>query len=185
LNDTNPIRILKILDSYLNEPIEVVVYGKAALHLLFQNDPSIGVTNDVDLIVPEVHVAIFDERLDFWEAMENTNQKLKSEGLYITHVFDEKQIVLHSTWFNSRLEIVIKDINNLKIFVPSPLDLILTKMMRIDPLDREDIRFIYEKANLDPKVLSEHLKGAVCPEIEEIMEAFEQNKLWLKSEGMA
>ena len=58
-------------------------------------------------------------------------------------------------------------------------------LMRIDPLDREDIRFIYEKENFDPKVLSEHLKGAVCPEIEEIMEAFEQNKLWLKSEGMA
>jgi len=57
-------------------------------------------------------------------------------------------------------------------------------MMRIDPLDREDIRLIYEKANLDPKVLNEHLKGAVCPEIEEIMEAFEQNKFWLKSEGM-
>ena len=74
-----------------------------------------------------------------------TNQKLKSEGLYITHVFDEKQIVLHSTWFNSKLEIGIKDINNLIIFVPSPLDLILTKMMRIDPLDREDIRLIYEK----------------------------------------
>ena len=47
------------------------------------------------------------------------------------------------------------------------------------------LKYIYEKENFDPKVLSEHLKGAVCPEIEEIMEAFEQNKLWLKSEGMA
>ena len=69
----------------------MVVYGKAALHLLFQNDPNIGVANDVDLIVPELHVPIFDERLDFWKAMENTNQKLKSEGLYITHVFDENR----------------------------------------------------------------------------------------------
>ena len=183
--ESNPIRILKTLDSFLKDRIELVVYGKAALHLLFQNDSSLGVTNDVDLIVPEIHLSVFDERLDFWEAMELTNQQLKSEGLYITHVFDEKQVILHPTWFDFKVEIDGGSYKSLKIFVPSPLDLVLTKMMRVDPIDREDIRFIFRKANLDAKTLSSHLSDAICPDLEEIIEAFEQNKLWLKSENMA
>ena len=50
--ESNPIRILKTLDSFLKDRIELVVDGKAVLHLLFQNDSSLGITNDVDLIVP-------------------------------------------------------------------------------------------------------------------------------------
>ena len=77
--ESNPIRILKTLDSFLKGRIELVVYGKAALHLLFQNDSSLGITNDVDLIVPEVHISMFDQRLDFgkqWrEPMKNSNPK--------------------------------------------------------------------------------------------------------------
>ena len=93
--ESNPVRILKTLDSFLKDQIELVVYGKAALHLLFQNDFSLGITNAVDLIVPEVHISMFDQRLDFWEAMEGTNEELKSEGLCLTHVFEEKQKILH------------------------------------------------------------------------------------------
>ena len=51
---SNPIRILKKLDSHLRKSIELVVYGKSALYLLFPNDNQIRVTNDVDLIVPKV-----------------------------------------------------------------------------------------------------------------------------------
>jgi hypothetical protein len=79
LIESNPIRILKTLDSFLKDRIELVVYGIAALHLLFQNDSSLEVTNDVDLIVPEIHLSVFDERLDFgmqWrEPMKNSNPK--------------------------------------------------------------------------------------------------------------
>ena len=44
---------MKTLDSFLKDRIELVVDGKAALHLLFQNDSSLGVKSDVDSIVPE------------------------------------------------------------------------------------------------------------------------------------
>jgi hypothetical protein len=54
LISSNPIRILKKLDSHLRKSIELVVYGKSALYLLFPNDNQIRVTNDVDLIVPKV-----------------------------------------------------------------------------------------------------------------------------------
>ena len=71
------------------------------------------------------------------------------------------------------------------LYVPSPVDLILTKMMRVDPIDREDIRFIFEQAKISSNDLRDHLKRAVCPHVEEIKEAFEQNKRWLESEDMA
>jgi hypothetical protein len=44
---------VKTLDSFLKDRIELVVDGKAVLHLLFQNDSSLGVKSDVDSIAPE------------------------------------------------------------------------------------------------------------------------------------
>ena len=64
MSEANPIKILKALDSHLTEPIELVVYGKSAIYLLFPEDEKIGVTNDVDLIIPEVKISVFDKRLD-------------------------------------------------------------------------------------------------------------------------
>ena len=83
MSDANPIKILKTLDSFLTEPIELVVYGKSAIYLMFPEDEKIGVTNDLDLIIPEVHISIFDKRLDFWEAVEKTNKELEHLGLYL------------------------------------------------------------------------------------------------------
>ena len=60
MNEANSIRILRTLDKYLEREIDLVVYGKSALHLLYDGDSRIGVTNDVDLIVPEIQVKIFD-----------------------------------------------------------------------------------------------------------------------------
>ena len=49
--ESNPIRILKTLDSFLKDRIELVVYGKAVLRLSFQADSSLGVTIDVDEVL--------------------------------------------------------------------------------------------------------------------------------------
>ena len=76
MSDSNPIKILKTLDSFLIEPIDLVVYGKSAIHLLFPKEEKIGVTNDLDLIIPEVKISVFDKRLDFWDAVEKTNKEL-------------------------------------------------------------------------------------------------------------
>ena len=65
MNEANSIRILRTLDKYLEREIDLVVYGKSALHLLFEGDRRISLTNDVDLIVPELQVQVFDKRIDF------------------------------------------------------------------------------------------------------------------------
>ena len=38
MSDTNTQRIPATLDKYLNSEIDLVVYGKSALHLLFEGD---------------------------------------------------------------------------------------------------------------------------------------------------
>jgi len=58
-------------------------------------------------------------------------------------------------------------------------DLILTKMMRVDPQDREDITFLIGQTDLSKERLREALDAAVIPEVSEIKEAFERNKTWL------
>ena len=184
MRDANPIKILKALDSHLTEPIELVVYGKSAIYLLFPEDEKIGVTNDLDLIIPEVKISFFDKRLDFWDAVEKTNKELEYLGLYLSHIFDEHQILLHPDWFKSKIEIDSISFKNLRVFTPNPLDLIITKMMRVDPQDRSDIRFIFEKACIQEKHLLQRIEGAICPDVAEIKDAFAQNVNWLKGAKM-
>jgi len=164
----------------LEEPIDLVVYGKSAIFLLFPENEGIGVTNDLDLIIPEVQISVFNERLDFWDAVEKTNEDLRAYGLYLSHIFDEHQIILHANWFESKIKIENKDFRNLSVYVPSPLDLILTKMMRVDPQDREDILLIFENAKIKPLELTNRIKDAICPDIQEIKCAFEANNAWLR-----
>ena len=184
MSDANPIKILKALDSHLTDSIELVVYGKSAIYLLFPEDEKIGVTNDLDLIVPEVKISVFDKRLDFWDAVEKTNKELENLGLYLSHIFDEHQIILHPDWFKSKIEIESMSFKNLSVFTPNPLDLIITKMMRVDPQDRNDILLILEKSSIQEKDLFKRIDEAVCPDIAEIKDAFAQNVAWLKGEKM-
>jgi len=62
--------------------------------------------------------------------------------------------------------------------------LILTKMMRVDPLDRSDIVFIFENAEIKSQELRSYCMEAFCPDQAEIRDAFENNKAWLREQGM-
>lgn len=60
----------------------------------------------------------------------------------------------------------------------------LTKMMRVDPQDREDIRFLLEQSDYDATGFSGCLRDAICPDVPEIHDAFEKNRAWLRSFGI-
>ncbi len=63
----NPERILKELDQRLNGPVELTIYGRAAIALGFPaNLPHHGQTHDVDAIVPRDEVAALQRNADFW-----------------------------------------------------------------------------------------------------------------------
>jgi hypothetical protein len=90
----NPLTILRTLDSFLRKETRVVLYGRAALALGYPGgDSSLGATKDVDVILPSVDMASIESDDQFWEALERTNAKLEPQGLYITHLFTDEQVI--------------------------------------------------------------------------------------------
>ena len=168
----NPLRILQTLDRHLTKPAEITIFGRAALALGFQNShPSFATTRDVDAILPLQWLQAADENLDFWQAQQKTNAELDAEGLYITHLFRELEIILTPDWLMKRMSLPLK-LTRLSVFRPSTLDLILTKMMRGDDNDLADIRFLLTQ---EPHI-AEELKAAFgrarLPDVPEIHELF-------------
>jgi len=169
----NPLRILQTLDRHLTQPAEITLFGRAALALGYADSPSAFATShDVDAILPLPWLAAEDENLDFWQAQEKTNTELEPEGLYITHLFRELEVVLTPDWLarRERLQLPLKQ---LVVFRPATLDLVLTKMMRGDANDLADIRFLMTREPLTPGELQAAFARARMPEMPEIRELFE------------
>jgi hypothetical protein len=55
-------------------------------------------------------------------------------------------------------------------------------MMRVEPDDQNDIRFLVAQLNCSLSHLESALSRAVVPPIQEIQEAFSKNHDWLRSQ---
>jgi hypothetical protein len=169
----NPGRILQTLDSYLQKETRVVLFGRAALALGFSTpDQAFGTTHDVDAILPSVEMARIEADGQFWDAIEKTNKDLESRGLYLSHLFTDRQVVLTPDWLEKIVGIQSQDYRFLRLSRPSSIDLVLTKMMRNDREDREDIQFILRSDPIDPRRFIESFKTARLPDIPEIRATF-------------
>jgi len=170
--------ILQTLDQYLDHPVRLVVYGRAALQLGFNNPPpDVAQSKDVDAIIPLVDLETLNRDDGFWEAQQATNAKLRPQGLYITHLFRADQIFLRRDWEGHLVPIPRPVLRCLRLFRPATLDLILTKMMRgDDPQDMEDVAFLISHDRVTPAQIEEALSEAVIPDLEELREAFERAK---------
>lgn len=58
----------------------------------------------------------------------------------MTHLFQEEQIILSPDWSDKTILLEL-GLNHIQVSRPSTLDLILTKMMRGDKYDLEEIGF--------------------------------------------
>lgn len=65
-------------------------------------------------------------------------------------------------------------LNHIQISRPSTLDLILTKMMRGDKYDLEDIGFLIKADNITPEELEAAFKTARVPDENEILDLFQR-----------
>ncbi len=168
----NPLRILRTLDGYLTQSVELTIFGRAALALGFEGSPAVfAATQDVDAILPVQWLSAPDENIDFWEAQQKTNVELESSGLYITHLFRELEIILTPDWLTKRVLVQI-ELQKLSVFRPSTLDLILTKMARGDENDLMDIRFLLQSERISTGELRSAFDRARAPEVPEIQESF-------------
>ena len=178
-----PQHIVRTLDHFLVQPTRLILYGRAALALGYPHPLSpFHTTMDVDAILPEIEMAAIEADDSFWEAVEKTNDQLRTSGLYLTHLFADSQVILRPEWLELLAPIHLQDLKLLRLFRPSTEDLILTKMMRVDPQDRSDVKFLLAQTNLNPGAMDVLLQKARIPEIPEIQEAFEANSRWLRNQ---
>ena len=77
-----------------------------------------------------------------WEAVEEVNRELADQELYISHFFEEDQVILRPTWRDDRVRLPTSMGRNLVLYRLADLDLVLTKLMRDDPIDQADALFI-------------------------------------------
>lgn len=176
----HPEAILRTLDRHLNHPVRLILYGRAALALGFPSaDPDFEATLDVDAILPLVEMESVESDDQFWMALERTNQELEPQGLYITHLFGEDQVILSRGWLDRLMPIELPGLLRLSLSRPSTTDLILTKMMRIDPQDRADIKFLIAQGSPGLESVLANPELTQLPDVPEIVSAFESNKKWL------
>jgi hypothetical protein len=178
----HPETILRTLDRHLAHPTRIILFGRAALALGFPDAPlAFHATMDVDAILPEIDMHTIEADESFWSALEFTNQELEPTGLYITHLFTDAQVILRPQWLDHLLPVPLSGLRFLNLFRPSTEDLILTKMMRVDPQDRDDIQFLLSQTHLTSASLEQLLSLARIPPIEEIEQAFRINADWLRA----
>jgi hypothetical protein len=130
------------------------------------------VTTDVDVILPGVQMAAIEADGQMWEALAKTNAALAPQGLYMTHLFTDEQVILTPDWLKKIVAIPLPALKRLQVFRPSTVDLILTKMMREDPQDADDIEFLLRQEKIEPATLAGAFARARCPDLPEIRDTF-------------
>ena len=119
---------------------------------------------------------------NFWAALEQINDEFEEDGLYMTHLFDEDQVVLRPTWREERVAIA-RQFRRLTLHRLADADLLLSKMMRYDPTDLDDLAFVVFRSGLAPDEVAGIIAQSRLPDSEEIREQFVLCRAWLVRQG--
>jgi len=168
----NALRILDALDSNLDKPVELTLYGRAALSLGFAHPPDdFAKSHDIDAVLWLGQAEELNEKTNFWETVDKVNRELADQELYISHFFTEDQVVLLPDWRKNRVKID-GSWEHLRLYRLGDLDLLLSKLMRLDPLDQADALFIASHSRLSRSDISTAISRARVPDALEVREQF-------------
>ena len=171
---TNAGLLLTAVDDRLSGNVELTLYGRAALHLGFPNPPKeYALSRDVDAVLWIGQAEELVEQTNFWDVIEAVNVMFSDQELYISHFFEESQVILTPDWRSKRIPIK-GSWRNLILFRLGNEDLFLSKLMRDDPIDRMDARFIIESGQLSRDQIRRAIQSARVPSIPEIEEQFKR-----------
>jgi len=178
LGSAHPERLLLALDEALNHEVPLIIYGRSAIWLGFDDPPAAAAaTQDLDAIIPSEQVQALANDLRFWDARDTVNERFKSEGLYITHLFPETQVFLRREWAKYIIPIRRLQLNHLKLFRPATIDLVLTKMMRgNDEQDMADAEFMISHDHITESQLIEAFSQMNPINVVELHDAFVKAK---------
>lgn len=174
----NPDRLLLALDEFLDHPVRLVIYGRAAVWLGFDGvAAAVGGTRDIDGILSDADVKALHDDLQFWDARDAVHERFKDEGLYITHLFPASEVFLRENWLGQIVPITRLPLRRLNLFRPATIDLVLTKMMRgDDPQDMADAKFMIEHDAITRAQLEEAFAQMKPIELVELRDAFKRAK---------
>ena len=142
----NALVILDALDRLLDGPVDLTLYGRAALALGFPDPPEeYAWSRDIDVVLRLEQAEQLNEKTNFWQAVEAVNRDLADQELYVSHFFEEDQVILRPDWRQARVRIR-GAWRNLELYRLGDADLLLSKLMRDDPIDQADARFIVARA---------------------------------------
>jgi len=168
----NAEQILKSLDTKLSTTIDITLFGRAALQLGFDHPlPDYALSHDVDAVLWLGQAEELNSTTNFWSAVEAVNSELAGSDLYISHFFVEDQIILRPEWRSCRKRLQ-GDYKKLILHRLADEDLFLSKLMRDDPVDRQDAMFIVRYARFNKDQIIRIIKSARIPDIEEIKQQF-------------
>jgi hypothetical protein len=169
---TNAERILARLDGKLSEAIELTLFGRAAILLGFEHPPEeLALSRDIDAVFWIGQAEHLLATTNFWDAVEDVNRELADQDLYVSHFFTEDQVVLRPHWRECRVPLP-GPWNRLQLHRLGNVDLLLSKLMRDDPLDQSDARLIVTRAGLVRREVEEAIREARLPQAEEVREQF-------------
>ncbi len=165
--------ILNMLDEKLNSEVELTLYGRAALQLGFEKPlEEHALTKDVDAVFQIDQAEMLLAQTNFWEVIEEINQTLSDQELYISHFFTEDQIVRTNNWLKNRIRIK-GNWKNLLLYRLGNMDLLLSKLMRDDPIDLKDALYIVRSTDLKKDQITNALQEAFVPDVPDIKEQLE------------
>lgn len=169
---SNAAEILRALDDALTSNVELTLYGRAALQLGFSDPPEeYAWSRDVDAVLWIGQAEELLKTSNFWNAVERVNSRFAESGLYISHFFEENQVILLPDWRANRIRIT-GPWTELALFRLSDDDLFLTKLMRDDPVDIADAQFIADRSGLTSERIRTLCSRARVPDIPEIRDQF-------------
>lgn len=181
---SNAEKLLVRLDELLNTNVDLTLYGRAAL-LLGYPEPKreYALSLDVDAVLWIGQAEELEQSGNFWDALEQVNDEFECDGLYMTHLFDEDQVVLRPCWRGERVAIA-GPFRRLVLHRLADADLILSKIMRYDPTDLEDLAFVVCQSGLGPGEVADIVARARVPNSEEIREQVRLCRAWLVRQGL-
>lgn len=181
---SNAERILSRLDELLKADVDITLYGRAALLLGYANPKrEYALSLDVDAVLWIGQAEALEENGNFWDALEQINEEFEDDGLYMTHLFDEDQVILRPDWREQRVRIQ-GPFRRLTLYRLADADLLLSKMMRYDPTDLDDLVFVIEQSGFSPALVAGIVEQARLPDSEEIHEQFTLCREWLVRQGL-
>lgn len=169
---TNAELLLHAVDDRLDETVDLTLYGRAALHLGFPNPPrEYALSRDIDAVLWIGQAEALAAGGNFWTVIEDVNRLFADQELYISHFFEESQVILTPAWRTKRVPIA-GAWKRLILHRLGNEDLLLSKLMRDDPIDRADADFIIRSAPFSADQVRAIIHSARVPKITELEEQF-------------